>query len=156
MTSHELLVEPIVHITPAKALEGLSPGDAERHLPGANHSVAEIVAHMMFWQDWLCRRCEGSPDPMAPSASIGWPAVLPGSWPDLQTRFLDGLERAASLGERDAALVSPPIEFPPLAHYTLRDALVHMAQHNAHHLGQVILLRQMMGLWPPPAGSWTW
>jgi hypothetical protein len=43
-----------------------------------------------------------------------------------------------------------------LAHYSIGDALVHIAQHNSHHLDHVILLRQMMALWPPPAGSWTW
>jgi uncharacterized damage-inducible protein DinB len=52
--------------------------------------------------------------------------------------------------------VTPPIEFPPLTHYTIADALTHVATHNAHHLGQVILLRQLAGTWPPPAGSWTW
>ena len=50
----------------------------------------------------------------------------------------------------------PPIQFPPIAHFTRRDALVHIANHNAHHLGQVIVLRQMMGQWPPPSGGWTW
>ncbi len=54
------------------------------------------------------------------------------------------------------AAITPPIEFGPLASYTVRDALVHVAQHNSHHLGQVILLRQLMALWPPPSGSWTW
>jgi uncharacterized damage-inducible protein DinB len=52
--------------------------------------------------------------------------------------------------------VSPPIEFPPLASYSIGDVLVHVATHNSHHLGQVIVLRQLMGKWPPPAGSWTW
>jgi uncharacterized damage-inducible protein DinB len=54
------------------------------------------------------------------------------------------------------APLRPPIAFPPLAEYSIREAFEHVAQHNAHHLGQVILLRQMMQLWPPPAGSWTW
>jgi uncharacterized damage-inducible protein DinB len=52
--------------------------------------------------------------------------------------------------------VTPAIEFPPLADYTIRDAMVHVGVHTAHHLGQVVVLRQLMGLWPPPAGSWTW
>jgi uncharacterized damage-inducible protein DinB len=52
--------------------------------------------------------------------------------------------------------VTPAIEFPPLAHHTVREALVHVAMHNAHHLGQVITLRQLLGAWPPPAGSYTW
>jgi uncharacterized damage-inducible protein DinB len=31
-----------------------------------------------------------------------------------------------------------------------------MAQHNSHHTGQVIVLRQMMAIWPPPSGGLTW
>ena len=47
-------------------------------------------------------------------------------------------------------------EFAPLSHFTIRDALTHVAEHNAHHMGQVVLLRQLIGKWPPPDGSWTW
>ena len=52
--------------------------------------------------------------------------------------------------------IYPALEFPPLASYTVRDALVHVANHNSHHLGQIITLRQLMGAWPPPGGGWTW
>jgi uncharacterized damage-inducible protein DinB len=41
-------------------------------------------------------------------------------------------------------------------HYTTRDALVHVAHHNAYHLGQIVSLRQAMGVWPPASGGWTW
>jgi uncharacterized damage-inducible protein DinB len=157
MHPRELLIDTYPHIPPAGALENLSAADAERHVAGATHSVAEIVAHMAFWQEWFCDRCDGLSRPMAAPASLGWPAAPPGSWPDIQARFLAGLERAAAFGDGDMGrLVAPAIEFPPLAQYSVRDALVHIAQHNAHHLGQVILLRQMMACWPPPSGSWTW
>ena len=155
----ELLVDTFVHLPPAKALDGLASADAERRLDGANHSIADIVAHMTFWQAWFTKRCKGIDAPMITSASAGWPAVSPRSWPDVQQQFLDGLDRIAALGDDAGALdrkIDPAIDFPPLAHFTRRDALVHVATHNAHHLGQVILLRQMMGAWPPPAGSWTW
>jgi hypothetical protein len=49
-----------------------------------------------------------------------------------------------------------PIEFPPLANYTVGDAITHIAIHNTHHLGQIIILRQMLGAWPPPASIYTW
>ena len=155
----ELLIDTLTHLPPANALAALTPEDAERRLEGTHHSIAEIVAHLIFWQSWFCQRCEGASAPMVASAGQGWPAVAPGSWPDLHQRFLDGLERAVALGEdpaRASTAIAPAIEFPPLAQYTVRDALVHVAQHNAHHLGQIILLRQLMGLWPPPSGSWTW
>jgi uncharacterized damage-inducible protein DinB len=159
MNARELLLDTLAYIPPARALEQLTPDQAERRVAGANHSIAEIVAHLTFWATWFCNRCEGTPAPMVTSAADGWPTVAPGSWPELQRRFLDVLAAAVRIGEDPARLalpITPPIEFPPLASYTIRDALVHMANHNAHHLGQVIVLRQLIGVWPPPSGSWTW
>jgi uncharacterized damage-inducible protein DinB len=52
--------------------------------------------------------------------------------------------------------ITPPVEYLPLATYVVRDAIEHTAAHTSHHLGQVILLRQMLGAWPPPSGSYTW
>jgi uncharacterized damage-inducible protein DinB len=98
------------------------------------------------------------------------PAALPGRGgadggprrrrlPALLARFEEGLRAAAALGEDPAALgqrLVPAIEFPPMAAYTRGDALVHIAQHNSHHLGQVVSARQFLELWPPRAGGWTW
>jgi uncharacterized damage-inducible protein DinB len=159
MNSRELLIDTLTHLSPAKTLEALTPADAERRVPGASHSIAEIVAHVTFWASWFCDRCDGVHAPMVTSAARGWPAVAPASWPAVHRQFLDVLERAARIGELPDRLsqpVTPPIEFPPLAAYTVHDAMVHVGVHTAHHLGQVVLLRQLMGLWPPPAGSWTW
>ena len=156
MNSRDLLIDTSSYIAPARALEGLSSEDAERSFPGAPHSIAEIVAHLVYWQEWFTLRAQGSGTPMAASASLGWPA--PQGWPDLRARFAAGLVALAALDgprARETAL-RPTIEFPPLAEYTVADVLVHVAQHNAHHLGQVVLLRQLRGLWPPPSGSWTW
>jgi uncharacterized damage-inducible protein DinB len=166
MNARELLLEPIAYMPPARAIEGLSTEDAERRHPGANHSIAEIIAHLTFWQEWFIRRCESTADPMPTSAATGWPAVAPGSWPTLSQRFVDGLHRAVEIGEpfdsaqgKRAGLdrpIAPPTEFPALANYSVRDVLTHIAYHNSHHLGQVITIRQMMGCWPPPSGSYTW
>jgi uncharacterized damage-inducible protein DinB len=160
MNAHELLTEPIGFLAPARALEALSPDLADRRLDGAPHSIAEIVAHLNFWQNWFIRRAEGTAEPMVQHAAEGWPAVTAGSWPSLQQQFVDGLSQltawADAAGDALETPLTPAIEFPPLAHYTKRDVLVHVATHNAHHLGQVILLRQLLGAWPPPAGSWTW
>jgi uncharacterized damage-inducible protein DinB len=155
MHPRELLIDTYPHIPPDRALEDLTSDEAERRLPGAPHSVAELVAHLTFWQEWFCDRCEGTERPLAATAAEGWPAVPPGSWETIRARFLAGLDRIAATKD-PARAVTPAIEFPPLAAYSVGDALFHIAQHNAHHLGQVILLRQMMGRWPPPSGSFTW
>ena len=152
MNTRELLSDTTSHIPPARALEELSAADAERRVPGASHSIAEIVAHLAFWQDWFGRRARGTGRPMPAKAAEGWPRVEPGSWNDIKMLFLSGLEPLAALGGGDAGTraVSPAIEYLPLAHYSVHDAVVHIALHNAHHLGQVVLLRQIIGCWPPP------
>ena len=154
MHARELFINTFAHISPVAALEQLTPEQAARRLDGVPHSIADIVAHMTFWQRWFCDRCEGIAAPTAAHAPEGWPA--PGPWSDVHTAFRRGIDRAVALEARADQPIAPAIEFPQLAHYTVRDALVHMAQHNSHHTGQVILLRQMMGLWPPPSGGLTW
>ena len=94
MNPREQLIDTHAHIPPLHALEGLTPEDAERVLPGAPHSIAALVAHMSFWQEWFSKRCEGVAEPVVASAAAGWPPVTPGSWPDVHSRFVAGLEHA--------------------------------------------------------------
>jgi uncharacterized damage-inducible protein DinB len=158
MHTRELLADPTAYLSPRLALDGLAPELADRSLPGAPHTIGEIVAHMAFWQAWFTGRCDGTAGPMPASAALGWVAPEPGRWDAVRAGFLDGLDHLAALGaatDRERR-IDPPIEFPPLGHYTVGDVLVHVATHNAHHLGQVVLLRQLHGAWPPPSGSWTW
>lgn len=158
MDARQLLVETHTHLPPAAMLAGLTAADATRHIAGLPHSIAEIVAHMAYWQEWFATRCEGGDAPMAATAADGWPATGEGAWPEIADRFLSGLDALADVVGRHApeALLAPPIEFSMLAGYTYRDVWEHVAQHNAHHLGQIVVLRQLLGAWPPPAGSYTW
>lgn len=158
MHPREFLTESYAHLPPAQALAGLSAEDAVRRPTGAPHSIAAIVAHMTFWMRWWAQRCDGIAEPPAATAALGWPAVEEEAWPSIQAEFLAALDRLVAIGERDTSKpVAPPIEFPPaFAHLTIGDALAHAAIHNSHHLGQVILLRQLMAQWPPPSGAFTW
>jgi uncharacterized damage-inducible protein DinB len=147
------------HLAAPAALAILSPRHAEARPAGAPHSIAEIVAHMTFWQAWFLDRCDGQDTPMIVSAALGWPSVAEGEWETVRRQFEDGFGRGLALSRDSTRLdtrLSPPIEFQNLTDYTVRDALTHVALHNTHHLGQVITLRQQLGTWPPPAGSWTW
>jgi uncharacterized damage-inducible protein DinB len=159
MDARELLISPVAHMRPAGVLDGLSGEQSAARVPGAAHSIVEIAAHMLHWQSWFLERCAGVGIPPALTAVLGWPAAGADDWEPLCERFVEGLERALKIGMDAAACarcVDPPIEFPPLANYTVGDAITHIAIHNAHHLGQIIILRQMLGAWPPPAGSYTW
>jgi uncharacterized damage-inducible protein DinB len=113
---------------------------------------------MTFWQEWLKHRCDGIANPLPAHAALGWPAVRSDEWPELQSRFLDGLQALVTMAEKgdlDRKIV-PAVEVPHMADMTRRDAMTDAANHNAHHLGQIIVLRQLMVLWPPPSGGMTW
>ncbi len=146
-------------LAPQAALAGLTPAQAHAAPSRSPHSVAEIVAHMAFWQDWFLDRCDGRQVPAPARAAFGWPSVATGSWSAVHERFEQGFTRALRLAddeERTSQPIAPPLEFDFLKGYTTGDALAHLALHNAHHLGQIVVLRQQAGAWPPPAGSWTW
>jgi uncharacterized damage-inducible protein DinB len=86
--------------------------------------------------------------------------MKPGEWNALRARFLSAVEKTQEL-----ALSSPklnekllPDDFPlPFwKRESIGSGLLHGAVHSAHHLGQIVTIRQLLGLWPPPAGSLTW
>lgn len=69
-------------------------------------------------------------------------------WSELIERFLRASSEAVSRAADDDWLRSPD---PGFEEYGLswRDALEFLAVHTAYHLGRVVLLRQMLGAWPP-------
>jgi hypothetical protein len=112
MNAHEFLISPIGFLAPEKLLDGLTAKEAEQRPKEGMHSVAEIVAHLSFWQDWFYARCSNRRAEMVASAADGWPPVAPGSWPELRSRFLDRLQQLASLADGDVTKpVTPAIEF---------------------------------------------
>ncbi len=147
------------YLSPTAALEGLSAAHAASRPKGVPHSIAEIVAHMAFWQEWFLDRCDGKAVPSPASAALGWPKVSDEGWDAVRERFEAGFKHALTLADDNTRVnlpITPPLEVDFLAAYTTGDAITHLALHNAHHVGQVITIRQLLGSWPPPAGSWTW
>lgn len=145
---------------PAVVLDGLSAEQALAKPNGLPHSIAEIVAHMCFWQEWFnhCAKSgfTGSPE----HAAEGWPAVSADNWDVLREQYLASIEEAkrivATSDSLQEPLLPPGVPIPFLAKESRGSGILHAAVHSGHHLGQIITLRQLMGLWPPAAGSMTW
>src|SRR3954470_15616571 len=116
MHPRALLVDTTPYLSPHLLLDGLSADLAERRVPGAPHTISEIVAHLTFWQDWFRGRCDGTAGPMPASAALGWAAPEAGGWETVRARFLQGLDRLADLAAASdhGRRLEPPIEVPPL------------------------------------------
>ena len=119
----------------------------------APHSVYQLLNHTLYWQEWVVRWVGGE-NPQIPKHAAGsWPGD-PGpasrkEWEQAVRRFRDGL-KVLTRRSRDADLFSK-------GHTTSRlEMLQTIASHNSYHAGQVVLLRQVLGTWPPPSGGLTW
>jgi hypothetical protein len=126
---------------PAK-LRGVRPSD----IP---HSLWEVLEHMRIAQ-WDILEFSRDPKHVSPD----WPA---GCWPESpEPPNAKAWEKSLKLFARDLAqmkkLVANPRTnlFARIPHGTgqtiLREALL-VADHNAYHLGEVVLLRRLLGDW---------
>jgi uncharacterized damage-inducible protein DinB len=146
--------------SPAVVLSGLTPAQAAATVHGLPHSIAGIVGHMWFYQDYFNRCAASGFQPFPQHAAEGWPNVEPGQWEDIRNRYLASIAEAKRIVETsttlDEKLLPDGVPMPFLAKESFGSGLLHAVVHNGHHLGQIVTIRQLMGLWPPESGSMTW
>lgn len=130
-------------------LAGLSEAQAGTRPPGLPHSPAELLAHINYWLAWMLEVIEsGEARPYPHSAAEGWPKPL--GWAAEKARFYDLLSRT------EPHALRPDLMSPVNFDETIGELLADFALHTAHHLGQLITVRQALGAWPPPGGGDTW
>jgi uncharacterized damage-inducible protein DinB len=160
-----ILIADGVGAPPSHVLEALDGEAAHRRLPGAPHSIYEEVWHLVFWMELSLDWIGGRRTPYPEHASEGFPTSTTERWRDLpwlelKERFLRGLKTAAELGGDPARLDAPVtcLSRAPGEERVMpaRDQIEGIAAHNAYHLGRIVLLRQLLGSWPPPSGGDTW
>jgi uncharacterized damage-inducible protein DinB len=145
---------------PAAVVEGLTAEAAHAKPHNLPHSIAEIVAHLCYWQEWFNRSAVGDFTGIPRHAADGWPEISPNGWEALRTRYLLSVEEAKRIAAESDSLGDPllprGVENPVLAKESRGSGMLQAAVHSGHHLGQIITMRQLMGLWPPPGGTMTW
>ncbi len=135
------------HLPPESVLDGIPFERVGERVDGLPYALWELVYHLWFTQhDILVFSL--NPDYAGhrwPDAY--WPAAeaTPESWADTRQAFLDDLEKLVRLVESEATDLLAELDHTP-GYTLLREALL-AADHNAHHLGEVIALRRLLGLW---------
>lgn len=149
---------------PSNILEKISEEMARRRVKGVPHTIYAEVWHMAYWQQITMNWVAGIETPNPEKAAQGFPAENEKeSWELLRKRFLDGANEAGALADdpREEGRLAEVVRCPspagkPARMMTVREQLESLAAHNAYHLGRVVLLRQLLGIWPPPSGGFTW
>ena len=130
-------------------IKGL-PADLRGKRPkGASHSPWEILEHMRLAQ-WDILEFSRDPSHVSPKWPEGYWPKKPApptatAWTHSVRAFREGLEEMCALVE------SPSTDlFAPIPHGTgqtiLREALL-LADHNAYHLGELVLVRRLLAAW---------
>ena len=115
---------------------------------GAASSLWQQLEHLRLDQ-WDILEFSRDPDHVSPEFPDGyWPATVAppeGAWQRSIDAFLaDGAAMVRLVSDPEADLYLP---FPHGTGQTLlREALV-VADHNAYHVGQIVLLRRLLGCW---------
>lgn len=158
-----VLVGDAAAAAPEQIISGVTEEMAHGKPEGVPRSLYEELWHVTFWTELSLDWVGGKPTPYPASAADGFPTVMDmerESWAALTSRFLHGLERAAeaaSDGWRlEKQIDCPSVPGVQVRRMTMREQLENMGAHNAYHLGRMVLMRQLMGAWPPKGGGFTW
>ena len=133
----ELLISVLtgegVHLEPAAILDGLTGEQAHTRAPGLPYSIAQLVAHVCFWQEWF-NACIVSGFTGIPQRSVdGWPVVDPDGWDALRERCIRAVDEARRLASESPLgdPLLPADSVPSLARESRGSALVRGAIHNS-------------------------
>jgi hypothetical protein len=159
----EVLAGDSAAAPPTIILEGLASDDAHRKIAGSPRTIYEELWHIVFWQQMTLDWIAGIETPYPANMADPFPtpaAIEHESWDELRERFFRG-NRVAAAAASDEIRLDVPVTCPsrpglPVRVMTVREQLESLGAHNAYHFGRIVLLRQMMGLWPPPSGGFNW
>lgn len=123
-----------------EAMQGLTPEQAAWS-DGKNHSVGQLVQHLVFWNQQMLSQFKGVKPPKPPANDEtfkfdpkNWNSVVK-QYDDVMTELEKVVEGAS---DADVQKMAP--------------GAARIAQHNAYHLGEIVMVRKAQGAWNPENG----
>jgi hypothetical protein len=144
-----LLTEEGAHVQFDKAVDGLAADLRGKRPAGAPHSPWEILEHMRIAQ-WDILEFTRDPKHVSPEFAAGyWPKTQAPpddkAWDNSVKAFRADLREMVELIEDKKADLLAPLPHDK-EKTVLREVLV-LADHNAYHVGHMVLVRRLLGAW---------
>ena len=133
---------PWIDVSILPSLKGLNAPAAAKNMEGFN-SIWQIVHHMTCWRETMLERLRGKPIP-SPADNYFVPVtdISPKAWTKAVSRLrVSQRSLLAYLSEEPGAMD----EKPGNQVYTRYELIQGLLQHDAYHLGQIILLKKLLG-----------
>jgi uncharacterized damage-inducible protein DinB len=125
------------------AVAGLTAEQASWSPGKGNHSVGQLAYHLWFWNTREMADFKGQKAPaFSGNNDETFDNFTPAQWDDLVKKLnqvLTGWDTAVAAADdqtlaRNASLIA------------------HVGAHNAYHIGQIIYVRKLQGVWDPAKG----
>jgi uncharacterized damage-inducible protein DinB len=151
MTLKEVLLEQLrsTHnkaewFVPANtAVAGLTPAQASWTDKSGNHSVGQLANHLVFWDRQSLASFKGEK-----------PAKFDGNNDETFNNF-DEKSWTKTVADLDAVMTDweKAVEAADDAKVALwASRIAHVGAHNAYHIGQIVYVRKLQGVWDPDKG----
>ena len=128
----------------SKSVVGLTAEQASWKQGEANHSIAQLVQHLVFWnQEQLAKMTKTK----GPQYSGKNDETFGGS--------VDKAGWEKAVANLDAVLTDMEKWIEAADDKTLQpwyDTIAHISAHNAYHTGQILYIRKQQGSWDPDKG----
>ena len=124
------------------AVEGLTPKQASWTDGSGNHSIGQLTAHLVFWNQQQLAKFKGDPVKSNVVNDETFNSFDSASWSATVRQLddvLNGLEKVVETAS-DKQLDS------------WASAIAHISAHNAYHIGQIVYIRKLQGTWDPSKG----
>jgi hypothetical protein len=127
------------------------PAEAmNRRPPNVPYTPWHLLEHLRIAQ-WDILEFIRNPDHRSPEWPKGyWPApdalADPAQWQETIDRFREDLDALKEIVRDPGTDFFAPIPHAPS--YTILREVLLVADHNAYHVGEFAILRQVMGTWP--------
>jgi uncharacterized damage-inducible protein DinB len=125
------------------AVAGLSAEQANWADGKGNHSVGQLVQHMLFWDSQELAKFKGEK-----------PATFDGNNDETFNSF-DSKQWTATVKRLDDLLTAWEKAIEAADEKTLSahaSDIAHVGTHNAYHIGQIVYVRKEQGSWDPDKG----
>jgi len=124
------------------AVDGLTAEQANWSDGKGNHSVGQLVNHLLYWNRRALEKFKGEPEDKYSGNNDDTFKFDPKQWKD-SVKQLDEVmtewERAVESSD-DAKLKE---------YYS---TVAHIGTHNAYHIGEIVMVRKEQGSWNPEKG----
>jgi len=124
------------------AVEGLTADQASWTDGKGNHSVGQLVTHLIFWNRRNLEKFKGGPQAKFSGNNDDTFNYDPSKW-DETRRQLDQV-----MTEWEKAVESA--DDAKIKEWYL--TIAHIGTHNAYHIGEIVMVRKEQGSWNPEKG----